>query len=55
MKKISLSTLKKGLSRDEMRSVKGAGCGCRNTPTSVCSSGCEELVSGGAVCRYCCY
>lgn len=40
MKKISLSTLKKGLSRDEMRSVKGAGCGCTGCCTGFCGTGC---------------
>jgi natural product precursor len=27
MKKISLKTLKEGLTRDEMRALKGGGCG----------------------------
>ena len=57
MKKLNLKDITNAMSRSEMRAVKGAGCGngnCRWTPSRVCASNCEEIVGGGAVCKYCC-
>lgn len=59
MKKISLKAVKNGLSRDEMRSVKGGCIGGINTENCIggvkqCSTSCAERTLSGWICSSCC-
>lgn len=55
MKKLNLKDIKNGLSRNEMRSIKG-GCGDSSgcNASSSCSTGCLDWVGGRYVCNHCC-
>ena len=57
MKTISLKKVKDGLSRDEMRAVKGGcfgyGGGCKVDNFS-CASGCIQYKGGEWICSTCC-
>ena len=59
MKTISLKALEKGLSRDEMRAVKGGCVGGTSVENCIggvkqCSTSCAERTYNGWVCSSCC-
>lgn len=54
MKKLNLKDIKNGMSRNEMRNVKGAGCGGSNATWKCCWAGtnsCSQC-AGYGVCSY---